>query len=373
MTPDILEAELAQLPDDLPHLAENFSAQLAGPAETAAARGVRDVTVVGSGDSLHAGLAAQLAFHSLGGVNARAMSVHEFPIYADEWLRPTMVGRRLVVVVSASGATQGALATADEARSRGLTVLSVVGEATAPLASLSDVALAYHLPDRVRSPGVRTYQASLVGLLLLATRLGVLGGLASPAEADAVRRGLGAVAEGLRRTDPLQRTALAEAGDLAGGPIIFLGTGPHRGTAKHAAAKVVEASGVLAIGQELEEWWHVERMADPADMTTFVIATARSAARAGQIAAAAAARGRRVVLVAPRGDAPAAPAGTLTLPVAEGIREELSPLAYQGFGVQVAASLARCLGRRAFEGGDVGALTTVGISGTVARKRRPRR
>ncbi len=351
MTPDVMLEELAWLPDDLPRLALEFANQLVGAAPAAVLRDVIEVLVVGSGDSLHAAMAGQLAFHAYGGVIARALSVHEFATYAREWLEPRPLGRRLVVVVSASGRTPGALASADEARARGVPVACVAGDGSSPLVGRGDLTLSYDLPGRMRSPGIRTYQASLTALLQLAARIGVLGGRVTPAQGDGVTHCLRSVADGLRRADKFQRKALDAAGRLSGGPFMFLGAGPHRGTAKHAAAKVIEASGILAVGQELEEWWHVERMADPADMSIFVIVTERSAVRATQIAAAAQARGRRVFIVAPW-DAPPVLDGCPVLPVAPGVPEELSPLAYQGFGVHVAADLARELGRRAFEGGN---------------------
>jgi glutamine---fructose-6-phosphate transaminase (isomerizing) len=352
MTPEVMAEELARLPDDLPLLAGSFESQLATPAAALALLDVGEVIVAGSGDSLHAALAAELAFHSYGGVIARSLSVHELSAYGAERFAPRLPGRRQVIVVSASGRTPGALAGADVARSLGAVVVCVTGDSSSPLSARADLTLAYNLPDRVRSPGIRTFQASLTALLLLAMRIGGLAGRVTAADADSVRRGLYDIADGMRRVHPGHRQALAAAGGLHGGPVMFLGAGPHRGTAKHAAAKVVEASGVLAVGQELEEWWHVERMANPADMTIFVIVTERSAARAGEVAAAARERGRRVIIVAPPGTL-GAPTGFPLLEVAPGAPEELSSLAYQGFGVQVACDLAHALNRRAFEGGDI--------------------
>src|SRR5438094_6579557 len=68
--------------------------------------------------------------------------------------------------------------------------------------------------------------------------------------------------------------------------MVMVGSGPSYGTALFSAAKVIEAAGIFASGQDLEEWWHVERFAYPADMPVFVIAPpGRSHWRAGDLAA----------------------------------------------------------------------------------------
>ena len=60
---------------------------------------------------------------------------------------------------------------------------------------------------------------------------------------------------------------------IADAPVmIMVGSGPSYGTALFSAAKIIEASGVFAVGQDLEEWSHVERYAYPDDMPIFVIA-----------------------------------------------------------------------------------------------------
>ena len=76
------------------------------------------------------------------------------------------------------------------------------------------------------------------------------------------------------------------------------GTGPAGGTAMYAAAKVVEAAGLPAYAQDLEEYWHIERFADPADAPLVVLAPpGLGHPRAAELAAAATGRGRRVIAV----------------------------------------------------------------------------
>ncbi len=71
---------------------------------------------------------------------------------------------------------------------------------------------------------------------------------------------LAAVIAEVRQTKDHSARELAES--LYGiSPLVFAGNGPALGTAKHAAAKVVEASGIFAIGVDPEDWWHVHRFA----------------------------------------------------------------------------------------------------------------
>jgi glutamine---fructose-6-phosphate transaminase (isomerizing) len=51
---------------------------------------------------------------------------------------------------------------------------------------------------------------------------------------------------------------------VVGAPLmVFAGSGPSYGTVLFSAAKMIEAAGVFAMGQDLEEWRHVEGLAYP--------------------------------------------------------------------------------------------------------------
>jgi len=65
--------------------------------------------------------------------------------------------------------------------------------------------------------------------------------------------------------------------------MVMVGSGPSYGTALFSAAKMIEAAGIFVLGQDVEEWWHVERFAYPIAMPVFVIAPpGRSYWRAGE-------------------------------------------------------------------------------------------
>jgi glucosamine--fructose-6-phosphate aminotransferase (isomerizing) len=133
--------------------------------------------------------------------------------------------------------------------------------------------------------------------------------------------------------------------------MMMLGSGPSYGTALFAAAKIVEGAGVLAAGQDIEEWWHVERFAHPLDMPLFIIAPlGRSHRRAVEQAEAAGGLGRRIVAVACHDDISMHRHARMVLPVHGDVREEFSPLLYHLHASHVAAHIAGRLGRLPFLG-----------------------
>ncbi len=343
--PEVMLREAARLGSDLRELMAGFDREVRGalaPAEWAA---VGTVCLTGDGDSYHASCAAEMAFETIGGVSCEPLSAQRFLDYRADWLRESPPERTLVVGTSASGGTQRVVQALERAGERGALTLALTGTPGSPVTRAADRAVVVEVPGRERSPGIRTYQASLLGLLLVAIRLG---------GADAVRHELAALAGVLDATGHALAERGGEVAEVVAGAAatMVLGSGPSYGTALFGAAKLVEAAGFLAVGQDLEEWWHVERFCRPFDMPLFVIAPpGRSHRRAADLAARASALGRRVVAVAHEADAEVARHAAWTLPVPGEMREELSPLAYHLFASHVAAGVAKRLGRLSFQAG----------------------
>ncbi|MEO3871126.1 SIS domain-containing protein [Nonomuraea sp. B12E4] len=343
MNPEVLIRQAARLADDLREFAGLFARRagdlLSGPERAS----IGQVYLVGQGDSYHAACAAEPAFASIGGVPGRAAGAFRFSAYDSRWAHRGGAGRTLVVAASASGRTPAVLAALERARDAGALTVAVTGTPGSPVTGAAERVLAVDLPGQEPSPGVRTYQASLLGMLLIAVRLG--GAEALHGELAALA---GPVAATHEATGPRAR---AEAEHAAGSPgAAVLGSGPNHGTAMFAAAKLVESAGLPAVGQDLEEWAHVERWARPRDTPVYVLAPPGHAhGHAGAIAARARELGKRVVVVAERGDAAATRAAHATFEVAGRAREEFSPFLYHVFAVHLAARVAQRLGRRPFQ------------------------
>ncbi|MFI5821307.1 SIS domain-containing protein [Streptomyces rishiriensis] len=344
--------QVSRLADDLRANTGSFDEQVRTLPGTVGLADIESVVVVGDGDSDHAARAVEMAFRSVAGVDCRPVSALPFTHYRQPSALPPPA-RVLTIAVSASGRTPLVIRAAEQARAAGGVTVALTGGARSPLTRTADATVLLALPDQEPSPGVRTYQASLLGALLLATALGQARGHLDRTDADTVRGELGALAGAVEATvDDLVVRTRRIADRIADAPALaVLGSGPSHGTALYSAAKVIEASAVLAIGQDLEEWCHVERFAGPADLPTFVLAPpGRSSDHARRVARRATELGRRVVAVAPADRLDGS--GTwATLPVRGQVREEFSPLLYHLFAAPLACHLAQLLDRVPFAAG----------------------
>ncbi|MEU5634079.1 SIS domain-containing protein [Streptomyces rishiriensis] len=352
MRPEVMLRQVSRLADDLRAHTGSFDEQVRALPGTVGLADIESVVVVGDGDSDHAARAVEMAFRSVAGVDCRPVSALPFTHYRQPSALPPPA-RVLTIAVSASGRTPLVIRAAEQTRAAGGVTVALTGGARSPLARTADATVLLALPDQEPSPGVRTYQASLLGALLLATALGQARGHLDRTDADAVRGELGALADAVEATvDDLVVRTRRIADRIADAPALaVLGSGPSHGTALYSAAKVIETSAVLAIGQDLEEWCHVERFAGPADLPTFVLAPpGRCSDHARGVARRATELGRRVVTVAPvdRLDG----SGTwAALPVHGQVREEFSPLLYHLFAAPLACHLAQLLDRIPFAAG----------------------
>ena len=318
------------------------------------------VHVVGCGDSHMAALGAELAFHTLAGLPTRAATALHFARYVAPFLPEEQSKRALVIGVSVSGEVARTVEAIRLARQAGATTAAVTGALQSRLAQSAQQVLQTTvppLPSPVHTPGVRSYMASLLMLYATAVRIGEVRGFQSAADAAAARDELRqipeAIAATLRANDEAIEGVVSAWQDAR--EFVFLGGGPNLGTALFSAAKVLEASGDSALGQDMEEWAHLQYFAREPRTPTFVIdAGGRSYSRACEVAAAARAIGRRVAAVVPYGEAALAAQADVVLPVHRGGREAFSPLLFSLAGMLVASYRARALQEpyfRAFGGG----------------------
>jgi glutamine---fructose-6-phosphate transaminase (isomerizing) len=340
MEPAVLLRQAVALADDLRALtpiADRDVAEVCGwPALTR-------VVLTGDGDSYYAARAAEPAFEELAGIDCDAIPALPLLEHGMARIARAGAGRTLVVAISASGRSEQVLRVAERAAEHGAATLTITGTAGSPITATADRAVVVSPADPEPSPGVRTYQASLLALLLLAARLA-----GHDTAADLV-----ATADLVAATDAALRepTARLTTG-LAGCPAVMVaGSGPNYGTALFAAAKVMEGTGVLAMGQDLEEWCHVEQFVRPVDLPVFVVAPpGRTHWRAVSMAEKARSTGKRVIAVARRDDADIARYADEVLAVPGDVQELYSPLVYHLFAAHLAAGLGHALGYRPYLG-----------------------
>ncbi|MGH3185685.1 MAG: SIS domain-containing protein [Streptosporangiaceae bacterium] len=351
VAPDVMVRQVDTLASDLRALAapvtEQVRAALRGPPWSA----VRQVYLTGAGDSHYASRSVEMAFETVAGVACRAISAQFFNDYAALSLRLRQ-GPAVVIAASASGRTPEAVAALRTAREQGAATVAVTCRPDSPLTMEAGHSVVAELADLERSPGIRTYQATLLGLLTTAVELAALRGTGAVGRQAPGGR-LGWLADHVAETALTVKERCVEVAEaIAAAPTMaMLGSGPSLGAAMFGAAKMAEAAGVPVLAQDLDEWWHVERRVAPADMPLFVIAPpGQSHVRASYVAAAGRRLGRRVIAVVDERDEGVTRHADAVLPVPARVREEFSPVLYHLFAGYLAAFVARRRGRLAFEG-----------------------
>jgi glucosamine--fructose-6-phosphate aminotransferase (isomerizing) len=288
LKPEVMVRQVEGLAGDLRALTRPFDQQIRTVLTPSEWRAVNKVYLTGSGDSYHASCAAEMAFEAIAEVACAPLSAQRFLDYGAAWMRPAAPQQTLVVATSASGGTTRVVQALARAKEHGALTLALTGTPYSAVTEVAERTLVVAVPHQQRSPGIRTYQASLLGLLLVAIQVGEMRNTYPQAEANGLRQELPALADVVEATtEAIKGRCRAVADLIAATPtMVMVGSGPSYGTALFSAAKVVEAAGILALGQDLEEWGHVERFAYPVAMPVFVIAPpGRSHWRAGDLAA----------------------------------------------------------------------------------------
>ena len=341
--------ELDRLPADLSPLVESASAQLFESQFDLSSLRHGRVILTGCGDSLHAATAICPAMTSVSGCLVTVSRPRRLIASLERSRRAEAA--QLVIGISASGATDAVCDALRMAREAGCITLALVGQPDSPAEAIAHMTLILRPPDKRRGPGIRSYQASAVGLLNIGIRIG--HGIRHLSAVDVTRwqERILNVAGPLRETlEGSREIAQAVARETANQPLmLFLAAANHLGTARYCAAKRIEASGLFGSAQDFEESCHVERFAMPIDIPVAIIApddeTKEEAAHAATIARGI---GRRVfVLSDPRAKEVrqhAQKSFDLILP------EEalLSPLVSHPVLTRVSAHEADILGRQPF-------------------------
>jgi glucosamine--fructose-6-phosphate aminotransferase (isomerizing) len=359
-----LRAHALTLADLLADSVTTYEAAVATSLSILAAEKIRWIYLTGCGDSHHAAVAAELAFQQLTGLPCRALPAMHFGRYTAGYLPNDGPGSCLVLAVSVSGQVSRTAEALDMARRAGAAAVAVTANSNGALAREADAVVetpVVPLPGGEAAgvvPGLRSFAASLLALYLCAVHVGESRGRLRQPEAASIRAELAglpalaaATAAGADGVASRLATEWRGAGDF-----VFCGAGPNYGTALFSAAKVLEASGDPAVGQELEEWAHLHFFGrEPATPTFIIGGGGRDEDRALEIAAAAKTIGRRVAIIAPAGSALADTADKdALLPLAGPVRECLSPLLACLPGALFAAHRAEQLDEpyfRAFGGG----------------------
>ena len=317
--------------------------------------------VVGCGDSHHAALSTELAFESLTKLPDDPMTSMLFARYAAGFIPQSGPKTNVVIGISVSGAVSRTAEALRMGRQAGATTLALTATPGSPLANEADVVLDVPVPNfpdpvDVVIPGVRSYFTSQVGLYLIAVRMAEVRGVLTNAEAAAYRAKIrdftGLVSQTIEECDAVARKA-AQAWS-AEQEFVLAGSGPNYASGLFVAAKILEASGDSALGQDVEEWAHLQYFAKKVGTPTFIISAGdRDLSRAEEIGVAAKQIGRQLAVISPKSASNLIASADFHFPIPQ-VEEMFSPLITAIPGELFAAYLAEEKKEpyfRAFKGG----------------------
>ncbi len=269
---------------------------------------LKRIFITGCGDSHHASLNSELAFKTLTGLPVEVATAMQFARYSAGFIPQTGPFTNLVIGISVSGEVTRTLEALNMARQAGATTLALSATPGSRVAMAGDVLFqvpnpAFPDPEGVHIPGARSFFINQVALLLIAIRIGEVRGTLTSPQATAIRNEIFALGKVIEETINSNESAIQKlAADWKDAKeFVFAGSGPNFGIALFTAAKVLEASGDPALGQDTEEWCHLQYFAKDANTPTFAITAAeRDLSRVTEMVVAAKAIGRRVVVIAPK-------------------------------------------------------------------------
>jgi glucosamine--fructose-6-phosphate aminotransferase (isomerizing) len=266
---------------------------------------IQSVYAIGDGDSLYAARAVTYGFKKITGINYIPLPALDFLHYVLPCLGMKRTSGILLIGISASGGSPVVVKAIQECRKLypEIKTLGVCGKDGSPLSTEPEYLESVQLQELGRTPGIRTYSASLAGLFSVACSIGEAKSRKTDITRSSIAGFLKESGPGLEKTIDHVNKIGPELAKLADGPFIsWAGTGPDQATASFSGAKIVEASGVYSVGQDLEEWNHVESFAYPLDTALIVLANPGPAfKRAATLINGAKALGHRLIVVCPEG------------------------------------------------------------------------
>lgn len=283
------------------------------------------VLLTGCGDSFYAGLACELAFETWTGLPVDVQPSLSGARYAI----PAMIPPAVVFSISHSGRVSRTIETAALARSLELDTVAVSGNPQSPITKETQWSLAQPLQASGQTPGVRSYTQAQLLLLLSAIYIGECRGVLSPLHATDLRQALRMTAEmldaSLEETNSRAHMLAEQWRDAT--QCLVIGSGPSYGNALFSAAKLVEACGVHAIAQDLEEWAHIQFFLKSPQMPTILIAPpGRSLDRAVELIGVIEGLNSSVTVVGACEDAILRAHASHYFEIDSGVQEALSPL-----------------------------------------------
>jgi len=264
--------------------------------------------VVGCGDSHNAALGSELSFESLTGIATEPMNSMTFARYVAGFVPKTDLKTNLVLGISVSGAVARTIEALKMSTQAGIATVAITTNPDSSLAKAAQVLLDVPVPQNPKHegmaiPGIHSYFINQIALALIAVRMAEVRGELNDTEAENIRTEILNLALKIEQTieecDPIVKQAVLEFKKSK--EYVFVGSGPNFATALFSAAKVLEASGDSALGQDVEEWAHLQYFAREIETPTIIISAGeRDLSRVEEVGAAAKKIGRSLAVISPK-------------------------------------------------------------------------
>ena len=299
-----MEKQVNSLPDLFRQLIDSYLKKTEQLIEDAELDKIQRIYLLGSGDSNFVGLTTELAFEAFGHLPIEVMTSLHFSRYAVNYLPSVKDNSTVAIGISVSGRSSRTREALISARKKGLKTIAMTaqdGEFTA-LANFSLIADTPDFPDPEPNgtPGVRSFAANHLMLIILALQIGKKKGTLSEAQFETHLEKLMLVSTDMQQFLDSQTENMKKIVHkwMTHEEMVFVGAGPNYGAALFSAAKFIEACGDFAIAQETEEWAHLNYYNRKRNTPTIILSAGQSDyTRTREIVKAAQAIGREVLLV----------------------------------------------------------------------------
>jgi glucosamine--fructose-6-phosphate aminotransferase (isomerizing) len=273
IVPSLLEAEIVLQPRVLTGAKQSFPKPIADLLARLRDRNVDDWVVTGCGDSLFAGLCAEVWFARIAGARLRPLQAMHLSRETYESLTP----RSVVFAISHSGTTARVVEAARAAHSRGAFVVAVTANATSELARGAD----FWIDNTVREERSNCRTASFQAVSLLMRMIAEALGEQTQRVFHRVDLSL---VERYVETSRRQIDELTDV-ELGGDHWIFTGSGLGLAAAEYGMAKAYEGATLPAHSVELEQFIHCEIFTvQPGTHVVIVCPLGRASSRAIELA-----------------------------------------------------------------------------------------
>jgi glucosamine--fructose-6-phosphate aminotransferase (isomerizing) len=215
-------------------------------------RGISKVTILACGTSWHSGIAGKAMIESLARIPVEVELASEFR-YRDPIVEPS----HLAIAISQSGETADTLAAFKEAKARGATTLALCNVIGSAMTREADITILTNAGPEIGVASTKAFTTQLVGLYLLAVKLGRMRGTLTVKAAQEHLTALTEIPKMIEDVLKCEPSVKRVARDFMNAQdFLFLGRGPMHPVALEGALKLKEISYIHAEGYAGGEMKH---------------------------------------------------------------------------------------------------------------------